>query len=51
MHAVVVCDAREQVWLETPSNPATKITDIQAVAQMAHAHGYLVVRCAHSSYT
>jgi cystathionine gamma-synthase len=31
------------VWLETPSNPLMKITDIAAVAELAHAVGALVV--------
>jgi cystathionine gamma-synthase len=31
------------VWVETPSNPLMKITDIAAVAEMAHAAGAIVV--------
>lgn len=31
------------VWLETPSNPLLKITDVAAVAEIAHAAGALVV--------
>lgn len=31
------------VWLETPSNPLLRITDIAAVAKVAHARGALVV--------
>ncbi|MCS0499637.1 cystathionine gamma-synthase [Protaetiibacter mangrovi] len=31
------------VWLETPSNPLMKITDIAAVAELAHANGAIVV--------
>lgn len=31
------------VWLETPSNPLSKITDIAAVADVAHEGGALVV--------
>jgi cystathionine gamma-synthase len=31
------------VWIETPSNPLLRITDIQAVAARAHAGGALVV--------
>jgi len=27
------------VWVETPSNPCLFVTDIRAVAQVAHAHG------------
>jgi cystathionine gamma-synthase len=29
------------IWIETPSNPALKITDIAAVAEIAHAAGAL----------
>jgi len=31
------------IWLETPSNPQLKLTDIAAVAQLAKAQGALVV--------
>lgn len=31
------------VWAETPSNPLVKITDLQAVADVAHAHGARLV--------
>jgi cystathionine gamma-synthase len=31
------------VWIETPSNPLLRITDIQAIAGAAHAAGALVV--------
>ncbi len=31
------------VWIETPSNPLLRITDIEAVATLAHARGALVV--------
>ncbi|HET6435534.1 MAG TPA: aminotransferase class I/II-fold pyridoxal phosphate-dependent enzyme [Xanthomonadaceae bacterium] len=30
------------VWVETPSNPRMKISDIAALAQVAHAHGALL---------
>ncbi len=30
------------VWLETPSNPLWRITDVAAVAERAHAHGAVV---------
>ena len=33
----------KMVWLETPSNPMMKIVDIQAVAEVTHAHGALLV--------
>ena len=32
----------ELVWIETPSNPLTRITDIVVVARLAHAAGALV---------
>lgn len=31
------------VWLETPTNPTLKISDIEAIAQVAHANGSLLV--------
>ncbi|KAJ6120293.1 Cys/Met metabolism PLP-dependent enzyme-domain-containing protein [Penicillium sp. IBT 18751x] len=31
------------VWIETPSNPTLGLVDIQAVADIAHRHGILVV--------
>jgi cystathionine gamma-synthase len=31
------------VWLETPSNPLLRITDLQATSELAHAAGALVV--------
>ncbi|MDZ7703213.1 MAG: aminotransferase class V-fold PLP-dependent enzyme [Trueperaceae bacterium] len=30
------------VWIETPSNPLLKITDVAAVADIAHQHGAIV---------
>jgi cystathionine gamma-synthase len=36
-------EAAAIVWLETPTNPALRIVDIAAVAEIAHAHGALVV--------
>ena len=30
------------VWIETPSNPLLKVTDIQAIADLAHAHGAIL---------
>ncbi|MBN1178181.1 MAG: aminotransferase class I/II-fold pyridoxal phosphate-dependent enzyme, partial [Anaerolineae bacterium] len=32
-------DRTQLVWVETPSNPTLFVTDIAAVAQVAHAHG------------
>lgn len=31
------------VWVETPSNPLLRLTDISAVAEMAHQHGALLI--------
>jgi len=41
--AAIRPDATKVVWLETPSNPLMKITDIAAVVELAHAVGALVV--------
>lgn len=35
--------APKVLWLETPSNPMMKITDVVALAEIAHAAGVLVV--------
>lgn len=44
--AVNVLDAltpkTKLVWLETPTNPTLKISDIEAIAQTAHQHGALL---------
>ncbi len=31
------------LWLETPSNPSLKISDISALASLSHAHGVLCI--------
>jgi cystathionine gamma-lyase len=31
------------IWLETPTNPLLRLVDIQAIAEVAHAHGLLLV--------
>lgn len=31
------------IWVETPSNPLLNITDIEATAELAHAHGVKIV--------
>jgi cystathionine gamma-synthase len=36
-------DATKVLWIETPSNPLMKITDIAAAAQIGREHGALVV--------
>ncbi len=33
----------EVVWLETPTNPALNIVDIEAISELAHRHGARVV--------
>ncbi|HTL41747.1 MAG TPA: cystathionine gamma-synthase [Pseudolysinimonas sp.] len=43
VRAAIRPDATKVVWLETPSNPLMKITDIAAVAELAHAVGAIVV--------
>ena len=41
--AAIRPDATKVVWVETPSNPLMKITDIAAVVELAHAVGAIVV--------
>lgn len=43
VRAAIRPDATKVVWVETPSNPLMKITDIAAVAELAHAVGAIVV--------
>ena len=43
VRAAIRPDATKVVWLETPSNPLMKITDIAAVTEIAHAVGAIVV--------
>ena len=43
VRAAIRPDATKVVWIETPSNPLMKITDIAAVAEIAHAVGATVV--------
>ncbi len=43
VRAAIRPDATKVVWVETPSNPLMKITDIAAVAELAHAVGAVVV--------
>ena len=38
-----VSDRTRLVWLETPTNPRLIVSDIQAIADIAHARGALVV--------
>jgi cystathionine gamma-synthase len=41
--AAIRPDATKVVWVETPSNPLMKLTDIAAVVEIAHAVGAIVV--------
>ena len=41
--AAIRPDATKVIWLETPSNPLMKITDIAAVVELARAVGAMVV--------
>ncbi|WP_309081172.1 cystathionine gamma-synthase [Zhihengliuella sp.] len=43
VEAAVVETGAGLVWLETPSNPLMKITDIEAIAAITHAAGALLV--------
>jgi len=43
VEAALAVDATRLVWLETPSNPLLKITDLKAVATRAHQAGAQVV--------
>ena len=43
VRAAIRPDATKVVWVETPSNPLMKITDIAAVAAIAHEVGAIVV--------
>ncbi len=43
VRAAIRPDATKVVWVETPSNPLMKITDVAAVAEIAHAVGAIVV--------
>jgi len=38
-----ITSATRLVWLESPTNPRLLVSDIQAIAEAAHAHGALVV--------
>ncbi len=43
VQAVVAANNTKMVWVETPSNPMMKVTDIAAMAQLAHDAGALLV--------
>jgi cystathionine gamma-synthase len=41
--AAIAVGNTKMVWVETPSNPMMKITDIRAIAELAHAAGAVLV--------
>ncbi|WP_105033010.1 cystathionine gamma-synthase [Arthrobacter ruber] len=43
LRAAIAANNTKMVWVETPSNPMMKITDIAATAQLAHDAGALLV--------
>jgi cystathionine gamma-synthase len=43
VRAAVAIENTKIVWIETPSNPLMKITDIAALAELGHAAGAIVV--------
>ena len=43
VRAAIEANNTKLVWVETPSNPLMKITDIAATAELAHAAGALLV--------
>ncbi|WP_247826971.1 cystathionine gamma-synthase [Arthrobacter antioxidans] len=43
VQAAITANNTKMVWVETPSNPMMKITDIAATAQLAHEAGALLV--------
>jgi cystathionine gamma-lyase len=43
-NVAVACRANTAlVWFESPTNPLLKVIDVQAIAEVAHAHGALAV--------
>src|SRR5690625_2439784 len=43
LEAALAAPTAKMVWLETPTNPLLTLVDITAWAQLAHAHGALLV--------
>lgn len=41
--ATAIQERTRVLWLETPTNPLMKLADVAALAEIAHAHGVLVV--------
>jgi cysteine-S-conjugate beta-lyase len=41
--AAHISDKTKFIWLETPTNPTLKVSDIEEIAQIAHANGALLV--------
>lgn len=38
-----ISDKTKLIWLESPTNPTLKISNIKAIAELAHLHGAMVV--------
>lgn len=47
--AEAISNKTKLVWLESPTNPTLKISDIRAIADIAHAHGALL--CVDNTFT
>ena len=41
--AAKITPRTKAIWLETPTNPTLKVSDIRRIAEIAHAHGALLV--------
>jgi cystathionine gamma-synthase len=43
VEAAIIPDESKILWVETPSNPLMKISDIAALAEIGHRHGLVVI--------
>ena len=41
--AAAICPETKALYIETPTNPMMRVTDIRAAADLAHAHGALLI--------
>ena len=41
--AAAICPETKALYIETPTNPMMHVTDIRAAAELAHAHGALLI--------
>lgn len=41
--AAAICPETKALYIETPTNPMMNVTDIRAAAELAHAHGALLI--------